>query len=458
MRPWTGWSRVWLAVLFCLAALGLAGGGFWVCASAQGDSLLERPLEEVSALQGGTGVPEAWHGVTLTVWISEVVTTAVLAEFRGDALQFDGMGHPGFVYATVGGEPPTTTVYFAQEKETTWQVEAVGTGADAAPTLAFDAANRPHISYVRGGAIYHAWRDGDVWTNEVVDTGKGPVEAAAIAANNTGAGELDAAGAGAGVTGTIGIAFSMPDEEPPALYLAQTQGGSWNVETVMTGTQEGGWQVSWFWGDLDFAYDSAGRPHIGFRTGIMNMPRQVQQLRHTAKADGVWRSSIVASDMAVWEHALSMGDPLGGFAAYTTFGPPCVIPCARADETGVAWLAADGSTSSTIYTFRSDSNRLQGLAVYGGIPNIALEYQYRVGTDGEAPLRRELWHVRIGHAWPESTLLAVDDFTGAMLAMDGQGVPLMVYMVPSSHQFVAVRPVPVAFAHAQWLPFVGRAP
>jgi hypothetical protein len=43
-----------------------------------------------------------------------------------------------------------------------------------------------------------------------------------------------------------------------------------------------------------------------------------------------------------------------------------------------------------------------------------------------------------------------------MLAVDGQGVPLLVYMVPSSHQFVAVRPVPVAFAHAQWLPVVGR--
>lgn len=451
MRPWNGWTRVCVALLFCLVAAGLAGGGFWACAAAQGDGPMDRPLREGGGLLSGSFVPEAGHGVTLTVWISEVVTTAALAEFRGDALQFDGAGHPGFVYTTVGGDPPTTTVYYAQEHGTNWQVEAVGSGAEDAPTLAFDAEDRPHIGYVSEGAIYHAWRDGGVWTTEVIDAGKGLVEAVAIAATNAVVGST-----GARMTGTVGIAFSVPDEMPPALYLAQLAGNNWSIETVMTGTQEGDWLVNWFWGDLDFAYDSAGRPHIGFETGIINMPRQVDQLRHTAKVDGIWRSGIVASDMIVWEHALSVRDPLGGFAAYTTFGPPCVIPCDRADETGVDRIEADGSTGSNIYTFRSGANRLQGLAVYGGIPQIALEYQYRVGTGVEAPLRRELWHIQIGHALPESTLLAVDDFTGAMLAVDGQGVPLMVYMVPSSHQFVAVRPVPVVFAHAQWLPVVGR--
>lgn len=153
MRPWNGWSRVWLAVLFCLAAAGLAGGGFWACAVAQGSGPVQQPWRGSDGLQADSVVPEAGHGVTLTVWISQVVTTTTLADFRGDALRFDGAGHPGFVYTTVGGEQPTTTVYFVQEKGTGWQVEAVGTGADDAPTLAFDAMDRPHISYVRGSHL-----------------------------------------------------------------------------------------------------------------------------------------------------------------------------------------------------------------------------------------------------------------------------------------------------------------
>ena len=223
MRLWDGWSRLLLAVLFCLVG-GRAGG--WrilgVCCGAGQRRPSGQPLRGAGAVQGGQFVPEAGHGVTLTVWISEVVTTATLAEFRGDALQFDGAGNPGFVYATVGGDPPTTTVYFAQQHGTDWQVEAVGTGTDDAPTLAFDAADRPHIGYVSAGAIYHAWREGGVWTTEVVDTGKGRVEAAAIAATTTGSGAAGTREAGARVTGTVGIAFSVPDAEPPALYLAQT--------------------------------------------------------------------------------------------------------------------------------------------------------------------------------------------------------------------------------------------
>ena len=174
-----------------LLVVALSSGCVWQSAAAH-DGLLARVLPELQDRIGGYR-PAASNSVTLTVWVSEVVTTQADIGFRGDALRFDREGRPALVYTVQSGETTTATVYFARLEGTVWQIEEAGSGAESLPTLAFDAQNGPHISYQQSGVIYHAQRNGNGWILAVVDTGRGAAGAAAIAASDA---------------GTVGLAFS----------------------------------------------------------------------------------------------------------------------------------------------------------------------------------------------------------------------------------------------------------
>ena len=168
---------------------------------------------------------------------------------------------------------------------------------------------------------------------------------------------------------------------------------------------------------------------------------------HVANIAGVWRSAHVTSDMYITGHAMSMADGLGSKVAYSSFGPPCVIPCPRTNTMGVVAIDADGSAGFPRYE-RGGSD-LEALAVQDGIPEILYRYYPGEGS--------ELWHDRIGTDTIESTRIAIDDFGSSALALNSQGEPLVMYYVPSSHHLVTVRPVQVAFPHGLHLPFIGSA-
>ncbi|MFN8464000.1 MAG: hypothetical protein U0X20_00555 [Caldilineaceae bacterium] len=429
MRCARGCSRFLPGGLFLLV-VALFSGCVWQSAAAH-DGVLVRVLPGLHDPGGGYR-PAASNSVTLTVWASEVVTTQAGIGFRGDALRFDREGRPALVYTVQLSETTTATVYFARREGTVWQIEEAGSGAESLPTLTFDAQDGPHIIYQQSGVIYHAQRNGNVWSRDVVDTGKGAVGAATIAASDA---------------GTVGLAFSAPTEDPPALYYARLSGSDWIVETVMTGTQEGYWHTNWFLGELDFDYDSQGRPHIGFVKTASGLPRDIGSLIHVANIAGIWRNAYVATNMYITGHAMSMADGLGGKVAYSSFGPPCVIPCTRTNTMGVVAIDADGSPGFPWYE-RSGSD-LAALAVQGDIPELLYRHYSSAG--------RELWHDRIGTDTIESTLLAIDDFGSAALALNSQGEPLVMYYVPSSHHLVTVRPIQVTFPYGLHLPFIGSA-
>jgi hypothetical protein len=157
-------------VLFLLASV-LVNGWLWQSAAAQDDVRLLEPLE----WQGRAGgeQPASSNSITLTVWISDVITTQTGIEFKSDALRFDREGRPSFAYLAPSGNPPTATIHFARHDGKAWQIEKAGSGAESPPSLAFDASNRPHINYEQLGVIYHLLRGGNGWSSEAVDTGKG---------------------------------------------------------------------------------------------------------------------------------------------------------------------------------------------------------------------------------------------------------------------------------------------
>lgn len=401
----------------------------WQSAAAYGPvHASERPpLPDRAA----ASLPAASNSVTLTVWVSQVVTTQANINFRGDALHFDRAGRPALVYRTVSGDGSTSAVYFARQQDTGWEIEQAGSGAEASPSLAFDAQNRPHISYLQSGVVYHAQRDGSAWSAEAVGTGKGAAGATAIAASGTGA---------------IGLVFSVPAADPAALYYARLDGSDWVVETAITGTQGTYWYTNWFASELDFDYDWQGRPHVGFVNTARGLPRDFAILEHAAYIAGEWRGKSVASDMYITGHALSTADVLGGYVGYSTYGPPCVIPCPRTLKLEVAPIDDSGDVGYPGYS-RSGSD-LEALAVRGGVIGILHSYN---SSDGPA-----LGHDRIITETVESTRLVAGDFESAALALDGQGEPLVMYYAPRRSQLVTLRPVQVAFPYGLHLPLISR--
>jgi hypothetical protein len=427
-----GWERFLPGGLFLLAMALMWAWAWQPAAAHDGGRRVEaeaRP-QSFSATTGG--------GVTLTVWVREIMTTVAAGiDFRSDALQFDQAGRPVLVFVMEAGTPPTPTVYLARQEGATWQIEEAGRGAEAEPSLAIDAEDRPHSSWVQDGVVYHAQRDGGAWTIAAIDHGKGAAAAAAIAADGA---------------GTIGVAFTVRVTEPPALYHARPAGGGWSVETAITGTQEGNPGsvfTIWFTGPIDLSYDSKGRPYAAYTNAVTGRPRAIEHLEYAAKIDGAWRQYFAAGDMMVTGHALQVADALGGYVAYSTFGPPCVIPCSRTSTTTVTAIGDDGSAKGNIYR-RSDSD-LEALAVHDGKPAILY---LRYSSTG-----KELWYDRIkpGGVEPgsiESTPIATEDFGSAALAFNRRGEPLIVYYAPERGQLVAMRTVQVAFPYGLHLPLI----
>src|SRR5262249_4944697 len=65
----------------------------------------------------------------------------------------------------------TGYVSYAYRRGPDWKVERVENGG-AAPRMAFDAADVPHLISTVSGALHHAWKTGPTtWSIETVDAG-----------------------------------------------------------------------------------------------------------------------------------------------------------------------------------------------------------------------------------------------------------------------------------------------
>jgi hypothetical protein len=365
----------------------------------------------------------------VTVWVSEVITTQAGVRFRNDALQFDPTTRPTLLYLAQTGNSPTPSLYMARKEGAAWQIEPIGQGEQEPPALAFDAENRPHASWVKGGTVYHAQRDNGNWNPLVVDQGKG----------------ANATAIGARGDGSIGIVFSTRFAEPPRLYHAQRASNTWNVETALTGTPAGSLPTDWFTGQLSFGYDNQGRPNIVFTNMNIGLsPLPSTWLEHAIKINGEWRTHPITSDMYVTGQALQVAAGSSSFLAYSTFGPACDEPCLRRSTLSIAAIDDDGSPNQPFFA-RGDSD-LAALAVHDGKPAILQRRESATGAE----LRYD-WTAAGGIT---SGQIVTGDFGSAALAFNRRGEPLIVYYAPERGQLVAVRAVQVAFPYGLHLPLI----
>jgi PKD repeat protein len=124
-----------------------------------------------------------------------------------------------------------------------WQIETIDTYGEVWDTsIALDADNRPHISYLDSGyaALRYAYYDGAAWQIETVDSDGNTGYCASLA--------LDTAGR---------PHISYNDFGNGDLKYAHFDGAAWQIETV-----DSVGDVGW---DSSLALDAAGRPHISYR-------------------------------------------------------------------------------------------------------------------------------------------------------------------------------------------------
>ncbi len=105
----------------------------------------------------------SWYTVTV-----DSIPTG--SEISGVAIALDAAGHPHLGYT----DNANLRLKYAWHDGTSWHVETVVDGIQFGNTvsLALDSLGRPHLAYAGGDySIRHAYKDGQIWQVERIDTG-----------------------------------------------------------------------------------------------------------------------------------------------------------------------------------------------------------------------------------------------------------------------------------------------
>ncbi len=176
----------------------------------------------------------AWHGESV-------------AQGWSSSLKLDRQGHPHIGYAT------GHSANYVWHDGAAWHVETVEEEPDPyygymQTSLALDAADRPHMAFVRCRplicSLRYAYSDGSAWHSEEVAIGGGQ-ESGSLALNTE---------------SRPYISYYDDHGYTADLKLAHREGDAWITETVDPAENAG------FGNSL--AFDGAGRPHISYLQGI----------------------------------------------------------------------------------------------------------------------------------------------------------------------------------------------
>jgi hypothetical protein len=166
-------------------------------------------------------------------WRHEIVDSGDVGWWN--AIAVDSLGHIHISYLS---DKPTASLRYAYFDGSGWSVTSVDSSGGYSTSIAVDADNRPHISYVDfSGNLKYATPDGTTWVVQAIPD---------VSASWDGLTSI-----AVGPSGAINIAFSTGSRQ---VQWATKTSGSWEVRPVGEGIQP------------SLALDRSGNPHIVFNS------------------------------------------------------------------------------------------------------------------------------------------------------------------------------------------------
>jgi hypothetical protein len=265
---------------------------------------------------------------------------------------------------------------YAYRDASGWHPSVVDAGKDAGlgSSLAVDAADNAHISYLDGGALKYARQAGTTWTIETVDLSGRTGGTASLA--------LDGAA-------RVHIAYS--DASSYDLRYAYQNGSGWHRETVDAAGNLG-WSVS-------LAIDGNGRPCIAYSDSTNDV------VKVAFGAAGGWQIETVAPEIDIYlSLALDALDRL--HIVYQGTGG-----LSYAYHDGTSWhteLVGSGGINGQMPSLAVDDSGNAHIVYYDYVSYNDIQFAYAYREAGT-------WHVE--------EMESVGSMRGTALALDGDGVP-----------------------------------
>lgn len=211
----------------------------------------DRPALAYQSLNSRQVVTVHFDGAS---WQQELIYAASQAVDDGLAKAYDRDGAPALLFRA--GQ-----LFLARRLNGAWQTSSLPfTGEE--PGLAFDAANRPHVSYGDGNRLMHAWQAGEAWQSETAVDDSYQVRWTSLA--------MDAYDRPQIVYARFDDDWF--DERTVSLRYARKVGGSWTKETVSMVDGPGYFNA--------LLPGAAGLDvlHMGWRTGQLRWARWTSSL------------------------------------------------------------------------------------------------------------------------------------------------------------------------------------
>ena len=231
------------------------------------------------------------------VWDGDAWQTQPLKESTWHVPNYAGLALDGNDYPHVAYNY-WKELWYTHWDGSAWQSEKVletsGSVTSEAAALLLDGAGRPHIIHGTWDGIAHTWWDGSAWRTETVD------DAPALSVGRFGL-AMDGAG-------TLYLAYR--DSTNQVLKYAYRDGGGWHVQTVDTGLAPA------------LALDGAGNPHISY---CWKPGDYCQELRYASWDGAAWQIETVDNDRG-YDTSLafdSAGRPCIGYSNWSIVKPAC---------------------------------------------------------------------------------------------------------------------------------------
>ena len=247
----------------------------------------------------------------------------------------------------------------------------------ATVSVAVDADNNPHLSYIRGGRLLHAFRDAGSWTTEVVEAPEASIDPSVGPFSNLAFNNCQIAIA---ADGDIHIAYGSR----AGLVHAARNGDAWSSVVVDDSAAA--------MANVSLVLGASGTPHITY--GVGDIP-WLYNVKYASRASQVWRADRIGSIPGSNSYLSVDGDV------------PYVVLSLRRGFQYTLYYATRG-TDWTVETITKDGGENVSVAVDSqGRPHVAWAVAGAV---------RHAW--RIGHSeWQTEEYPEVAEPTWSLVAM-----------------------------------------
>jgi hypothetical protein len=273
-------------------------------------------------------------------------------------IALDKSGAPHLAYRQQPDVLPPWLLQYAALSDGSWQVETIyGDGGQS--SLVVDDTGRPQLSFhhQQAGGLSYAIREGNNWQVTPIDT-------------NANAGGLNRLALDS--TGRAHIIYSGSQN---TLRYAQWNGSGWDNDLILTTTDP--------LYALDFALDSADRPHLVYREFNCDMYACISLISYRYWDGNEWQDILLEQEVAL-DNGGDVGFDIA--LALDSAGNPHVAYFSFANWSGTLVHTYWDSSTFTETIFTQDSKKGGGLDLAldnAGHPHIAfVDEFYQSSTEG----------------------------------------------------------------------------